>query len=114
MPFTVVGVASEGFHGTMFTAPDLWVPMMASPWFGTPEELLTTSRGGVWLMAVGRLKPDVGLTQAQADLARIGVQLQQEWPRENEGNGVRVMFVSLFPGDLRADGPALLHASCLS
>ena len=100
MPFTVVGVAREGFHGTMFTAPDLWVPMMASPWFGTPEAMLTTSRYGVWLMAVGRLKPDVGLTQAQADLGRIGVQLQQEWPRENEGQGVRVMFTSLFPGDL--------------
>ena len=102
VPFTVVGVASEGFHGPAITSPDLWVPMMASPWLGTPVEMLTTGRRrGAWLMAVGRLKPDVGLTQAQADLATIHAQLVQEFPQDYEGQGVRVMPVSLFPGDMR-------------
>jgi predicted permease len=101
VPFTVVGVAAEGFHGPSITSPDLWVPMMAAPWLGTPVELLTTGRRGVWLMAVGRLKPDVGLSQAQADLATIHAQLVQAYPQAYEGQGVRVMPVSLFPGDMR-------------
>lgn len=99
VPFTVVGVASEAFHGSSFVAPDLWVPMMAKPWLGASDELLTTSRGGAWLMAIGRLKPDVGVSQAQADLSTINAQLRQAYPDLNEGHGVRLMAVSLFPGD---------------
>jgi predicted lysophospholipase L1 biosynthesis ABC-type transport system permease subunit len=75
--------------------------MMASPWLGTAEDLLTTNRFGVWLTAIGRLKPDVGLTEAQADLARIAAQLQQDYPEPNEGQGVRVTRASIFPGDLQ-------------
>ena len=48
MPFTVVGVAADGFHGATVLAPDVWVPMMASPWLGTPENLLTTNRFGAY------------------------------------------------------------------
>ena len=29
-PFTVVGVAAEGFHGSDLMSPDLWVPLTAS------------------------------------------------------------------------------------
>jgi predicted permease len=101
VPFTVVGVAPEGFHGPSIVVPDLWVPMMASPWLGNSVEQLTTSRGGAWLMAVGRLKPDVGVSQAQADLATIHAQLMQAYPEAYEGQGVKVLSVSLFPGDLR-------------
>jgi predicted permease len=100
-PFTVVGVAAEGFHGSSFTNVSLWIPMMASPWLGTSESMLTTSRRGVWLTAVGRLKPDVGIGQAQVDLVTIHAQLAQEYPEVYEGQGVRVLPLSLFPGDLR-------------
>lgn len=101
VPFTVVGVADEQFHGSSFIAPDLWVPMMAKPWFGSSVESLTTSRGDAWLLAIGRLKPDVGMSQAQADLATIAAQLAQAYPDVNEGHGVRVMPISLFPGDIQ-------------
>jgi predicted permease len=101
VPFTVVGVADESFHGSSVVAPDLWVPMMAKPWLGSSVENLTTSRGGAWLMAIGRLKPDVGISQAQADLATIAAQLRQAYTDVNEGHGVRVMPVSLFPGDIQ-------------
>src|SRR5687767_4994454 len=100
-PFTVVGVAAEGFHGPSFTSTDVWVPMMASPWLGLPTTMLTASRGGAWVMAVGRLKPDVGISQAQADLATISAQQLQAYPDAYEGKSVRVMPLSLFPGDLR-------------
>ena len=100
-PFTVVGVAAEEFHGETFLKPDIWVPIMATPWLGSPESMLTESRGGSWIMAVGRLKPDVGVAQAQADLATISAQLAQAYPDAYEGQGVRVLPLSLFPGDLR-------------
>src|SRR5688572_23963519 len=99
-PFTVVGVAAEGFHGPSFTSADVWVPMMASPWFGTPATMLE-SRGGAWIMAIGRLKPGVGIAQAQADLAMISAQQLQAYPQAYEGKSVRVLPLSLFPGDLR-------------
>lgn len=101
VPFTVVGVAREGFHGSAITAPDLWVPMMASPWFGGSVEQLTSSRGSVWLTAIGRLKPDVAVSQAQADLSAIAAQLQQSFPDVYEGQGVRVAPLSLFPVELQ-------------
>ena len=101
VPFTVVGVAGEGFHGASITAPDLWVPMMATPWLGGSVEQLTESRRSAWVMAVGRLKPDVDLNLAQADLSTIAAQLLQSYPEAYEGQGVRVLPLSLFPGDLQ-------------
>ena len=100
-PFTVVGVAAEGFHGPAFASADVWVPMMASPWLGTSETMLTESRRGVWLMAIGRLKDNVGVAQAQADLSTIAAQLAQDYPDILEGQGARVLPLSLFPGDMR-------------
>jgi predicted permease len=100
-PFTVVGVAAAGFHGASFTSAQVWVPMMASPWLGTSAEMLTTGRRGAWIMAIGRLKPDVAISQAQADLATIQAQLGQAYPDAYEGMGVRVTALSLFPGDMR-------------
>jgi predicted permease len=101
-PFTVVGVAAEGFRGPAFTSADVWIPMMASPWLGTPETMLTQGRRGAWIMAIGRLKPDVAVSQAQADLSTIQAQLAQAYPEEYEGRGVKIMPLSLFPGDMRS------------
>ena len=101
-PFTVVGVAAEGFHGSSFTSPDLWMPIMAAPWLGVAESMLQTTRRASWIMAIGRLKPDVALAQAQADLAAIQAQLAQAYPESYEGQGVAITPLSLFPGDMRS------------
>ncbi|HEX6315321.1 MAG TPA: ABC transporter permease, partial [Gemmatimonadaceae bacterium] len=100
VPFTVVGIAPEDFQGHAITAPDVWVPMMASPWLGNPVEMLTEARYAAWLMAVGRLKPDVGLSQAQADLSTIHSQLAQADSQVYRGQGVALMPLSLLPGSL--------------
>jgi len=100
-PFTVVGVAAEGFHGETFLNPDVWVPIMATPWLGTGESQLTEARRGAWIMAIGRLKTGVTVGQAQADLSTITAQLAQAYPDAYEGQGVRVVPLSLFPGDFR-------------
>lgn len=41
--------------------------------------------------AIGRLKPGVTLDQAQADLAHIAQQVEQEFPDANRGHGVQVV-----------------------
>ncbi len=70
-PFTIVGVAPRGFHGTTLgTSADVFVPitMMAqvSPQFGSFE-----SRRNYWIYLFGRLKPGVRLAQARAALNTI-------------------------------------------
>src|SRR5215207_4888902 len=99
-PFTVVGVAAEGFQGPFVLAPDLWVPLTASTLLGLPADIFT-QREAVWIMGIGRLAPNVGIGQAQAELSAIATRLLQAYPQANEGKGVAVAPASLFPGDLR-------------
>jgi len=80
-PFSVVGVAREGFLGMTVVAPDLWVPasMVAAlnPEFG---ERLLVARAADWMMLGGRLKPGASRAQASAEIAAIGVALAREFP----------------------------------
>jgi len=101
-PFTVVGVAPEGFHGTTLMSPDLWVPVgavgQALPRLG---DSLLNSRESVWLLFGGRLKPGVSVAQSQAELDSIGQALEREFPRENEGRGLRVSPMAVVPGHMQ-------------
>ena len=100
-PFTVVGVAAERFQGPFALAPDIWVPITASSLLGTRAETFE-SRRSVWIMGIGRLAPNVGISQAQAELSAIAARLAEQYPTENKGHGLAVMPASLFPGELRA------------
>ena len=100
-PFTVVGVAAEGFQGPFAATPDAWVPLAAATYFGTPASMFTEP-AAVWLMAVGRLAPNASLDQAQAELAGISARLTRDYPNAYEGKGIAVERASLFPGDMQA------------
>jgi len=63
-PYTVIGVAEEGFAGTLFIGPDFWVPMAMDAHVRASTESLRGGHGSVWMTALGRLKP--GVTEAQA------------------------------------------------
>jgi predicted permease len=80
-PFTIVGVAREGFLGMTVVAPDLWVPasMVAAlnPEYGG-RQLVT--RGFDFMMLGARLKPGVSKAQASAEIATIGAALAREFP----------------------------------
>jgi predicted permease len=85
--FLVVGVTPKGFHGTTILAPDIWVPLTA---YGKamPSDSLTRSRQSLWLVMGARLKPDVTVPQARAELASIGQALAQEFPdRATDSSG---------------------------
>lgn len=99
--FTVVGVASEGFHGPYITAPDFWVPLTATRLLGMPADLFS-SRESVWLTGVARLAAGVTLETAQAEVGGIAHRLQQAFPEENRGKGLRVAPSGLFPGEMKA------------
>ena len=49
-----------------------------------------TSRAAVWVVAIGRLKPGVSLSQARDDAARIARGLEREYPDDNRGRDIGV------------------------
>ena len=65
--FAVVGVAEEGFQGSTMIGTDLWAPMaMVQVVRGRPDSSMLTEVNGVWHVALGRLKPGVIMSQAEA------------------------------------------------
>ncbi len=99
-PFTVVGVAQNGFQGTTILAPDVWIPMgMVTQAVPRLPASMLTSRESVWVLMGGRLKRGVSIRQAQAELDGIASALVREFPKENRGKGLRVVASSPIPGN---------------
>ena len=84
-PFTVVGVAPEGFQGVMTGfACDVWVPIaLRSELTGIPMDI--NDRGAGWLDMIGRLGDGVTAEQAQAGLETLTQALRTNYPAENKG-----------------------------
>ncbi len=78
----VIGVMPDGF-GFPRQTTDFWVP-------NAPGEQLRASRGSLWLMAIGRLKPGVTVDRAQADLSPIATDIVTRFPNQ-EGYGIYVV-----------------------
>jgi predicted permease len=84
MPYTVLGVAPRGFHGTeRFYQADVWVPMMMQPHIEGRSWL--ESRASFNVQVIGRLRPGVSRQQAEANLATIMAALIAEYPNVNDG-----------------------------
>jgi putative ABC transport system permease protein len=88
LPCTVVGVVSASFKTPPENPPEeLWLPLSHDPVFGD----LKQRRGGHYLRTIARLKKGVSIGQAEAELATIQGALDREYPKENEGWGVRLV-----------------------
>jgi predicted permease len=70
-PFTVVGVAAEGFHGgTSGLSHDMWLPIGTQP-IVMPGGNRLDARGSRWLALVGRMQAGVSHEQVRAELNSI-------------------------------------------
>ena len=101
-PFTILGVAPEGFHGTeVFYRPEIWVPMTMQAEIEVGSSWLNT-RATRNVMALARLKEGAVRTTAEAQIRTVVTKLSDEHPR-NGALTVRLTKPGLF-GDMM--GPA--------
>ncbi len=90
--FTIVGVAPQGFYATFVGyAFQSWVPASMQPTFDAGVYKLE-DRGARWIEGFARLKPNVTIEQAQAEVSAIAKRLEEEYPETNRGRGI-----SIFP-----------------
>jgi putative ABC transport system permease protein len=76
-PFTVVGVAPEGFLGGGMPA-ELYVPLAQQQYVRLTRHEMMRDRGVAWLSLLGRLRPGVELGRARAALSSLANRLQRE------------------------------------
>ncbi len=83
--YTVIGVLPPGFE--YFEASDVYIPisLFLAPDSGFADR--GSSAGDSY--AVARLKPGVTLEQATSEMAALGAQLAQEYPKVNEGKSAQ-------------------------
>jgi hypothetical protein len=74
--FTVVGIMPEGF--ALPREADLWVPLA---W----DDKERQTRSIHDYIVIARLKQNVSLQQAQAEMSTISTRLEQQYPEENSG-----------------------------
>jgi putative ABC transport system permease protein len=82
-PYSVIGVVSSTFKHPFDSDVEVWMPLFSFP--GN-----TGQRESRFLFGIGHLKPDLDLSQAQAEVSTIANQLSQSYPKENAGRGAKV------------------------
>ncbi len=95
---TVVGVAKP-LMGFLEEMARIYIPL-------TQEELTGNGRANHYLVVLGRLKPEVSLAQAQAQMDQVAAQVEKENPSTNIDKGTKIEF--LHEVVIRHVRPALL------
>jgi predicted permease len=95
-PFTVIGVAPQGFLGVSAVfGPDVWLPATMAPQvMSAAMQDLLHERGKPFFQTVARLKPGVSRSQAEASLQTLAAALEREYPDVNNGHTVSVQPVT--------------------
>jgi predicted permease len=93
-PYTVVGVMPQ----LDSSFPRLWVPLVIQA-----KDLTPDARGHYDLdLVLGRLKPGVIVTKAQAEMASIAEDLTRAYPVTNNGRGITVLALQDY--NIRSQG----------
>ena len=88
-PFTIVGVAPEGFTGSVVGLTlDLYVPITMQRAVMSGDRL--ADRGQSFLQVFGRLAPGSSMEEAQASASVVASRLAAEHPHTNKDRGTRV------------------------
>jgi putative ABC transport system permease protein len=110
---TVLGQKLE-MDGKPYTVIGVLPPSFTFPMIAQKVELLATiageggnlgERGAQVLLAAGRLKPGVTMTQAQGEIAAVASNLEQKYPLYNKD-----ITAYLVPADEQIVGPEVRHA----
>ena len=93
-PYNIVGVAPAGFHGlSQLYGADVFLPFSGfSRVYPNPGSL--AQRRALLFAAVGRLKPGVGIRQAESAMQSLAQDLERQYPRENQGRRVSLTTVA--------------------
>jgi len=89
--FTIIGILPKGFLGYSDSA-EVWIPMMMrdAAWPQVAKFDYLHNRDIHFHKVLARLKPDVSLVNAQAEMETIAAQLAKAYPKENGQRGVLV------------------------
>ena len=92
-PFNVVGVMPAGFQFPIEAETvEIWVTSSIDGEKTDPkEQAQNEQRGSHFLQAVGRLKPNIKIEQAQAEMSLIAGKLEQQYPDTNTRHGSRLI-----------------------
>jgi predicted permease len=83
LPYTILGVAPRGFHGTEIAFhPELWVPMSMQPQIEGRSWLDQRTTLNLWI--VGRLAPNLSLEQAATALNTVARSISEAHPRSHQ------------------------------
>jgi predicted permease len=82
-PFTVIGVAPEGFKGLSLLVPDVWIPSGMVRLMGESGSTRPTAEGGPAMIVGARLKPGVSVGQAAGEMDAIGRAIARERGRSS-------------------------------
>src|SRR5438309_5650094 len=88
-PFTIVGITSKGFVGTMqILSPEVWLPMsvydQVANDFGSKNRTAMDDRNGTQLRIIGRLKPGMTAAAAKPALEGLAANLEKAYPLEQK------------------------------
>ena len=99
---TLIGVLPPNFR--LIGQCDLWTPLVL--------QRDTAKRDGHFLQAIARLRPDVSIATARAEMSGIALGIARISPESNKGWGVRVspLQQDLLGADLRTTSQILLGA----
>ncbi len=106
--FTVVGILPASFRYPDGAPPqDVWISIAQDPVFG-PR---LSQPGSPVFSGIGRLKPGVSLTQAQAEMNTLSGRLEKEFPAQDSGLTIRIEpFRRFVVGDVKSELLILLGA----
>jgi predicted permease len=91
--YTVVGVAPADFYGgDLGVQPALWVPMtMNKQITPDPANNWYETRRGLFVTAIGRLRPGVTVAAARAEMRALASHLEEEFPKDNKGRTIDLL-----------------------
>jgi predicted permease len=90
-PFTIVGVAPGGFHGSFVSlSTDLWMPVMMQGELSSQQDIYN-QRGNHWLLTFVRPKAGVSVRQAEAMLAAVSNELARRYPQTNVARSLTLL-----------------------